>query len=53
MCFVNIREGSIDWPAVTKMLGEVGYKGWMTIEGSGELTMQEKSERLDLILEGK
>lgn len=51
--FVNIRDGSVDWPGVIRTLGEVGYKGWMTIEGSGELTMQEKSERLDLILDGK
>jgi len=51
--FVNIRDGSVDWPAVTKTLDKIGYKGWMTIEGSGKLTMQEKSERLDLILAGK
>lgn len=51
--FVNIRDGSVDWPGVTKTLDKIGYKGWMTIEGSGGLTMQEKSERLDLILAGK
>ena len=51
--FVNIRDGSVDWPAVTKAMDKIGYKGWMTIEGSGKLTMQEKNERLDLILKGK
>jgi hexulose-6-phosphate isomerase len=51
--FVNIRDGSVDWPAVTKALDKVGYKGWMTIEGSGKLSLQEKSRRLDLIINGK
>ena len=36
-----------------KALEKVGYKGWMTIEGSGELTLQEKNERLDLIFRRK
>ena len=34
-------------------LDEVGYNGWMTIEGSGGLSLEEKSKRLDLILAGK
>ena len=51
--FVNIRDGSVDWPAVTKKLDKIGYKGWMTIEGSEKLTLHEKNERLDLILNGK
>jgi L-ribulose-5-phosphate 3-epimerase len=51
--FVNIRDGSVDWPVVTKTLNKVGYKGWMTIEGSAKLTLQERSQRLDLIIDGK
>jgi hexulose-6-phosphate isomerase len=50
--FCNIREGSVDWPAVRKALDDVGYNGWMTIEG-GELSLEENSKRLDLILDGK
>ncbi len=51
--FVNIRDGSVDWPATMKALDKVGYHGWMTIEGSGKLSMEERGKRLDLILAGK
>ena len=51
--FCNIRDGSVDWPLVRKELDKVGYNGWMTIEGSGKLSMAEKSKRLDLIIAGK
>jgi L-ribulose-5-phosphate 3-epimerase len=50
--FCNIREGSVDWPAVRKALDEIGYDGWMTIEG-GDLSLEENSKRLDLIIAGK
>ena len=50
--FCNIRDGSVDWPAVRKALDEVGYNGWMTIEG-GDLSLEENSKRLDLIIAGK
>jgi len=50
--FVNIREGSINWPQVIKALDKVGYKGWMTIEGSTKLSLIERSKRLDLIISG-
>jgi hexulose-6-phosphate isomerase len=50
--FCNIRDGSVDWPAVRSALDEVGYHGWMTIEG-GDLSLQEHSKRLDLILVGQ
>jgi L-ribulose-5-phosphate 3-epimerase len=50
--FCDIRDGSVDWPAVRKALDEVGYDGWMTIEG-GDLSLQENSKRLDLIIAGK
>jgi L-ribulose-5-phosphate 3-epimerase len=51
--FVDIRDGSVNWPSVRKELDKVGYDGWMTIEGSGRLSLQERSRRLDLILAGK
>ena len=51
--FCNIRDGSVNWPLVRKELDKVGYNGWMTIEGSGGLSMAEKSKRLDLIIAGK
>jgi len=51
--FRNIRQGSVDWPAVRKALEEVGYNGWMTIEGSEKLSLEERSKRLDLIIAGK
>jgi len=51
--FVDIRDGSVDWPLVRKELDNVGYNGWMTIEGSGGLSLKERSRRLDLINAGK
>jgi L-ribulose-5-phosphate 3-epimerase len=51
--FVNIREGSVDWPAVRQALDDVDYNGWMTIEGSGGLSLAERNERLDLIVAAK
>lgn len=51
--FVNIREGSVDWPVVVKALDEIKYKGWMTIEGSGKLPVIEQGNRLDQIIAGK
>jgi hexulose-6-phosphate isomerase len=51
--FVNIREGSVDWPAVRQCIEDINYSGWMTIEGSGELSYEELSSRLDLIVAGK
>jgi hexulose-6-phosphate isomerase len=50
--WANIRDGSIDWPAVRAALDKIGYTGWMTIEG-GSCTMAEHSQRLDLIIAGK
>ncbi len=50
--FRNIREGSVDWPAVRKALDEISYNGWMSIEG-GNLRLDEASKRLDLIIAGR
>ncbi|MBN2475513.1 MAG: sugar phosphate isomerase/epimerase [Pirellulales bacterium] len=51
--FVDIRDGSVDWPLIRKELDQLGYNGWMTIEGSGGLSLSERSRRLDLIIAGK
>jgi L-ribulose-5-phosphate 3-epimerase len=51
--FVDIRDGSVDWPLVRRELDKIGYNGWMTIEGSGGLSLDERSRRLDLIVAGK
>ena len=51
--FVNIREGSVDWASVMKALKKAEYQGWMTIEGSEKLSLEERSRRLDLIIAGK
>jgi L-ribulose-5-phosphate 3-epimerase len=51
--FVDIRDGSVDWPVVRKELDKLGYNGWMTIEGSGSLSLAERNKRLDLIIAGK
>ncbi len=51
--FVDIRDGSVDWPLVRAELDKIGYNGWMTIEGSGKLSLEERNKRLDLIIAGK
>jgi len=50
--FCNIRDGSIDWPVVRGALAEIGYNGWISIEG-GDLSPKEHGRRFDLILAGK
>lgn len=51
--FVDIRDGSVNWPRVRKELDALDYNGWMTIEGSGRLSLEERSQRLDRIITGK
>ena len=51
--WANIRDGSVNWPVVRKALDDVGYNGWMTIEGSGRLSLEELNKRLSLIIAGK
>ena len=51
--FVDIRDGDVDWPSVRKCIDEIGYNGWMTIEGSGGVPIEERNKRLDLIIAGK
>lgn len=50
--FCSIREGSVDWPAVRKALDEIGYNGWMTIEGGG-VSVEELGKRIEMIVAGK
>jgi L-ribulose-5-phosphate 3-epimerase len=49
---VNIREGNVRWPVLRQALESVNFNGWMTIEGSGSLSMAERSQRLDQIIAG-
>ena len=49
---VNIREGNVRWPVLRQALESVNFSGWMTIEGSGDLSMAERSQRLDQIIAG-
>ncbi len=49
----DIREGSVRWPVVRQALESVNYSGWMTIEGSEGLSMEERHRRLDLIVAGQ
>lgn len=50
--FVDIRDGSVRWPVVRAALDKIGYNGWMMIEG-GDLSTEENSKRLDLIIAGR
>jgi len=50
--FVHPRDGSVNWPLVRQELEKIGYNGWMTIEDGG-LSLDEFSQRLDLIIAGK
>ena len=50
--FSNILDGSVRWPVVRHAIEDIGYTGWMTIEG-GNLSLAEHSRRLDQIIAGK
>lgn len=50
--FVPLRDGSVNWPAVRQAFEDVGYNGWLTIEGGG-YPYPELSKRLDLIIAGQ
>ncbi len=49
---VPIREGHARWPVIRQALEAVNYNGWMTIEESNQLSMEERSKRLDQIIAG-
>lgn len=48
----QLREGSVDWPAVRKELENIGYNGFLTVEGE-RISLKECNDRLDLIIAGK
>lgn len=52
--FVNLHDGSIDWPEVRRAFREVGYTGYMTTElGGGDAAyLKDISARVDKILAG-
>lgn len=50
--FVEIRSGSVNWPSVRKAIDDIGYSGYMTIEGGSD-PIAKKSSDLDLIIAGK
>ena len=52
--FVNLGEGSIDWPEVRRAFAEIGYTGFMTTElGGGDAAyLKDVSKRVDKILDG-
>jgi hexulose-6-phosphate isomerase len=53
--FVNIRDGSIDWPEVMRAFDETGYRGFMTLElgGGDEKYLRDLNARFDKILAGQ
>jgi hexulose-6-phosphate isomerase len=53
--FVPLREGDIDWKAVHKALGDIGYTGTATLElASGDLAyLKEANRRFEMILNGE
>ncbi|MBO0863008.1 MAG: sugar phosphate isomerase/epimerase [Chloracidobacterium sp.] len=53
--WVPLREGSIDWKEVRKAIGEIGFKGYLTVElqGGDEAYLREVSRRVDLIFAGE
>ncbi len=50
--FVPIGKGSVDWVSVRRVIDEVGYSGWVTIE-SGGYTDAEHSALMDRIFAGQ
>jgi hexulose-6-phosphate isomerase len=53
--FVNLRDGSVNWPEVRKAFAEVGFTGFMTTElGGGDAAyLRDVSARVDKILKGE
>jgi len=52
--FVNLRDGSIDWPEVRRAFAEINYTGYMTTElgGGDEKYLRDVVSRFDKILAG-
>ncbi len=52
--FVQVREGSIDWPEVRKAIADIGFSGDLTVElrGGDQAYLHDVSSRVDQILKG-
>jgi hexulose-6-phosphate isomerase len=50
--FVPIGQGSVDWKSVRRVIDEVGYSGWVTIE-SGGYTDAQHSALMDRFFAGE
>jgi L-ribulose-5-phosphate 3-epimerase len=52
--FVQLREGSINWPEVRRAFAEIGYTGFMTTEvgGGDEAYLRDVRTRVDKIFAG-
>ncbi|MGH9341317.1 MAG: sugar phosphate isomerase/epimerase family protein [Acidobacteriota bacterium] len=50
--FVQLREGSIDWPEVRKAIADIGFGGYLTVElrDGDEAYLRDVSSRVDQIL---
>jgi hexulose-6-phosphate isomerase len=53
--WVNLREGMLDWKAVHQALGEIGYKGTVTVElnGGDAAYLADVARRVESILSGE
>jgi hexulose-6-phosphate isomerase len=53
--FRNIGEGDIDWAAVQRAFGDIGYRGYMTTEVSGgdAAYLKDLAQRVDRFLGGQ
>jgi hexulose-6-phosphate isomerase len=53
--WVNLREGSVDWPEVRKAMREVGYQSYLTAElkGGDEAYLRDVSARIGMIISEK
>jgi hexulose-6-phosphate isomerase len=53
--FVNLRDGSVNWPEVRKAFTEINYNGWMTCElrGGDAEYLKDVNKRVDMILAGQ
>jgi L-ribulose-5-phosphate 3-epimerase len=53
--FVNLRDGSVNWPEVRRALSEIGFNDYVTCElrGGDEAYLRDVSQRVDKILRGE
>lgn len=51
--FVPVRRGSINWPSVRRVIEEIGYSGWMTLEADAGPTPADQVRTLETIIAGE